>query len=163
VNQLKIFTLGALRVRVDGRSLDLGTPKQRALLALLVINRRRTVTPDRIIIALWGPDAPPQRRKDVWVYISRLRKSLGPAADALRREPGGHVLDIDDAVVDSVAFEVLVEEARILLPDDPAAASLILGEAPAAWSGSAYEEFVTNDFAAARRNGTKEAFEFDST
>lgn len=149
VNQLKIFTLGALRIRVDGESLDLGTPKQRALLALLVINRRRTVAADRIIIALWGPDAPPQRRKDVWVYISRLRKSLGPVGEALRREPGGYVLDIDDAVVDSVAFEALVEEGRRLLPDDPAAASLVLGEALAAWSGSAYEEVATNDFAAA--------------
>ncbi|MCL1588516.1 MAG: winged helix-turn-helix domain-containing protein [Actinomycetia bacterium] len=149
MNQLKIFTLGALQVRVDGQSLDLGTPKQRALLALLVIERRRTVSADRIMIALWGPDAPPQRRKDVWVYVSRLRKSLGSASDVLRREPGGYVLDIDDAVVDSVAFEALVEEGGRLLPDDPAAASLVLGEALAAWSGGIYEEFVTNDFASA--------------
>ena len=149
VNRLEISTLGPLELRLDGRSLDLGTRKQRALLALLVINRGRTVSSDRIVTSLWGEDAPPKRRQDVWVYISRIRKILHPLGSALRREPGGYVLDVEEDSIDATRFERLVDEGIQLLTEDPPAASLVLGEALAAWSGRAFEEFDTEDFAAA--------------
>ena len=149
VNRLEIITLGQLQIRVDGQNRALGTRKQRALLALLVVNRRRSVPADHIIIALWGPDAPPRRREDVWVYVSRLRKSLGAMGHLLRRDPSGYVLDVDDDVIDSERYEALAEEGRQLVTDDPAAASLVLGEALAAWTGGAFEEFQGKEFVAA--------------
>jgi DNA-binding SARP family transcriptional activator len=129
VNRLDITTLGPLQIRLDGRTLDLGTRKQRALLALLIINRGRTVSSDRIVASLWGEDAPSKRREDVWVYMSRIRKILHPIDDILRREPGGYLLDIEEESIDSVRFEKLVDEGHRLLTEDPAAASLVLGEA----------------------------------
>ena len=157
MSPLEINTLGRLELRLDGRSLDLGTRKQRALLALLIINRRRTVSADRIIAALWSADAPSKRREDVWVYVSRIRKALDPVGNVLRREPGGYVLDIEESSVDAARFERLVAEGGRLLPEDPAAASLLLGEALAAWSGQAFEEFGTEDFAAAEIARLEEA------
>jgi predicted ATPase/DNA-binding SARP family transcriptional activator len=148
VNRLEIRTLGPLEVRLDGRTLDLGTRKQRALFALLVANRRNSVSADRIMTVLWGAAAAEERRKDVWVYVSRLRKVLAPADDVLRRNGAGYVLDVQDDAVDAVRFEALVDEGRRLLMTDPPAASLVLGEALAAWSGKAFGEFNTEDFVA---------------
>ena len=147
MNRLEINILGPIQITLNGQSLDLGTPKQRALLALLVINRRRAVSAERIITALWGVDAPPGRRDDVWVYVSRLRKILGPVSDTLRRDPGGYVFELEDESIDSWRFEALVDEGHRLLSDDPAAASLVLGEALAAWSGRAFEGIDAEDFA----------------
>jgi predicted ATPase/DNA-binding SARP family transcriptional activator len=146
-----------MELQLDGQILDLGTRKQRALLALLVINRRRTVSSDHIITALWGADAPSKRREDVWVYVSRIRRMLDPADEVLRREPGGYLLDIEETSVDAARFENLVNEGQRLLPEDPAAASLVLGEALSAWSGRAFEEFDTEDFAAAETTRLEES------
>jgi DNA-binding SARP family transcriptional activator len=157
MNRLEISTLGPLELQLDGRSLDLGTRKQRALLALLIINRRHTVSSDLIIASLWGADAPSKRREDVWVYVSRIRKSLDPVGDLLRREPGGYVLDVEEDSIDAARFERLVDEGSQLLTDDPAAASLVIGEALAAWSGRAFEEFGTEDFAAAETTRLEES------
>ena len=45
--------LGPLEVRSNGRALDLGGQKQRALLALLLLEANRVVSSDRLIDALW--------------------------------------------------------------------------------------------------------------
>lgn len=148
MSRLEIRTLGSLEVLVDGRRLDLGTLKQRALLSLLLINRGRAVSADRIVMALWGPDAPPKRRSDVWVYVSRLRKALEPAGELVGRVDGGYRLDAATTTVDAAHFESLAEEGRRLLMADPPAASLVLGEALALWKGDAYAEFATTEFAA---------------
>lgn len=146
--RLDIRTLGPLEVLLDGQRIDVGTRKQRALMALLVINRGRAVSAERIVMALWGPDAPPHRRRDVWVYVSRLRKALEAAGEPISRLNGGYLLDVADEAVDASRFEALVEEGRRLLEPDPPAASLVLDEALAIWSGGAYAEFATDDFAA---------------
>ena len=50
--------LGALDVRKGDVSLQLGGPKQRALLALLLVDAGRAVSTDRLIDALWGEQPP---------------------------------------------------------------------------------------------------------
>ncbi len=154
---LDIRTLGPLEVLLDQRRLQVGTRKQRALLALLLIHRGRAVSVDRIVMALWGPDAPAARRRDVWVYVSRLRKALGDAGPALARINGGYLLDVADDAVDAGRFEALVEEGRRLLYPDPRAASLVLAEGLAMWSGAAYAEFATEEFAVAEAVRLEEA------
>lgn len=149
VNRLRIHALGPVDVRLDGARLDLGTRKQRALFVLLLVNRGRVVSIDRIIAMLWGPNAPGERRRDVYVYVSRLRRALAPLGELIHRAEDGYVLTVDDDVVDSVRFEALVAEGRSLLDRDPAAASLVLGEALAAWTGAALGEFGVEDFAVA--------------
>ena len=58
---VRVDVLGPLRLRVDGRSVDVRGPKRRAVLALLALAEGRTVTVDQVVDALW-PDDPPDPR-----------------------------------------------------------------------------------------------------
>ena len=68
--------LGPLQIRVDGESVALGTPKQRAVLAMLVINRNRPVATEALIEAAWEQFPPPDPRASLHSYVSNLRKLL---------------------------------------------------------------------------------------
>ncbi|HSF85736.1 MAG TPA: BTAD domain-containing putative transcriptional regulator [Acidimicrobiia bacterium] len=154
--------LGPLQVLRDGTQLDIGSRKQRALLALLLVNRRQIVSSDIIVMALWGADAPEARRNDVYVYMSRLRKALGgepgEATPLLRREAGGYAIDIAESDVDAGRFMGMLAEARRLHESDPTAASLVLSDALALWEGDALQEFAADDFAAPAIKGLEEAY-----
>ena len=69
--------LGPLEVRQGDESLPLGGAKQRALLALLLLNANRVVARDRLVDELWGEEPPATAVTTVQVYVSRLRKLLG--------------------------------------------------------------------------------------
>ena len=69
--------LGPLQIRVDGEPVALGTPKQRAVLAMLVINRNRPVATESLIEAAWEQFPPPDPRASLHSYMSNLRKLLG--------------------------------------------------------------------------------------
>src|SRR6476660_5440949 len=74
---LEFLTLGPIAVRRDGQELPLGGPKQRALLALLLVHENQVVSRDRLIDGLWGERPPPTAAHTLDNYISRLRKLLG--------------------------------------------------------------------------------------
>ena len=87
--------LGPLEVRAGDGPLPLGGEKQRALLALLLLNANRVVSRERLIDGLWGDDPPETVVAMVQVYVSRLRKVLpnGVAVDAgARLRPLGRAL-----------------------------------------------------------------------
>jgi DNA-binding SARP family transcriptional activator len=67
--------LGSLDVRNSEGSIALGCPKQRALLALLLLNANQPVSRDRLIDDLWGEEPPETAVQSVHVYVSRLRNS----------------------------------------------------------------------------------------
>ena len=74
---IEFRVLGSLEV-VDGdRALALGAPKQRALLAVLVVHRGEPVSRDRLIDEIWGERPPASAHKIVQRYVSNLRKVLG--------------------------------------------------------------------------------------
>ncbi len=127
--------LGSLEVRRGDGPLPLGGPKQRALLALLLVNANRVVARDRLIDELWGESPPDTAVKTTQVYVSRLRKLL---PGALHTRPPGYVLEVEWHNVDLLRFERLVAEARRA---EPAAASRLLREALALWRGPALAEF----------------------
>ena len=81
--------LGPLELLRDGASVAVGGPRERALLALLVLRANTAVGRDRLIDELW-PDEPPDSAVNVLqTYVSRLRRVLPP--DRLRtRGPGCH-------------------------------------------------------------------------
>ena len=89
------------RARRDGAVLDLGGPKQRAVLAFLLTHRREPVSLDRMIDELWGEDAPPKATASLQAYVSNLRRLLEPdrapraPARILVSRPPGYALDID--------------------------------------------------------------------
>jgi DNA-binding SARP family transcriptional activator len=69
--------LGPLAAWDDGRELPLGAPKQRAVLALLLLRRNELVPTATLVDLLWGERPPATAVKAVQVYVSQLRKALG--------------------------------------------------------------------------------------
>lgn len=146
--------LGKLEVDRDGELIEIGSFRQKALLAFLLTTPNAIVSTDQIIDAVWGDDAAADRQNALWVHISGLRTVLEP--DRERRAEGtvlltrspGYLIQVKTHEIDAVHFERLVAEGRALADTDPAAASLVLGEALALWRGRAYEDFTYEDFAA---------------
>ena len=90
----------AARADRGGVELELGPRKQRAVLALLLLNANRVVPSERLIDELWG-DAPPETaRSALQVYVSRLRKALGADGARLRTRSPGYVLDVEPGALD---------------------------------------------------------------
>ena len=78
---MQFCVLGPVRVMAGGMEVSTGPPKQRSLLALLLIHANEVVSVDRIVEALW--DEPPRSAsKVVQVYVSGLRKALEPGRGA---------------------------------------------------------------------------------
>ena len=69
--------LGPFEVVEQGHALALGGPRQRAVLAMLLLQRGQVVTTDRLIDELWDERPPQAPEKTIQVYVSRLRKILG--------------------------------------------------------------------------------------
>ena len=70
--------LGPLEAHAGSRPLRLGGSKQRALLAILLLNANEVVSSDRLIDELWDSDAPDSAAKALQVHVSQLRKALEP-------------------------------------------------------------------------------------
>ena len=127
--------LGPLEVQDEGRLVPLGGTKQRAVLAILLLNRGEVVSVDRLADELWGEQPPDTATKTVQVYVSRLRKELGQ--DVLLTRGGGYLLDIEPAQLDAALFERLTDEGRAALERGEAnTASDLLREALALWRGT---------------------------
>src|SRR6476661_59270 len=102
--------LGPLEVRAGDGPIALGTRKQRALLALLLLNANHVVSRERLIDDLWGEVPPETAVTSLQVYVSRLRK-LMPEASLVTRAPG-YVLEAETESVDLLRFERLSREGR---------------------------------------------------
>ena len=110
---LEFRILGPFEVLDDERALGLGGPKQRALLAVLLLHRGEVVLSDRLIDELWAGQPPATASKTLRVYVSNLRKALGDGVLATRG--GGYVLAPGPDQVDLDRFERLAAEGRDFL------------------------------------------------
>src|SRR3954453_5736388 len=128
--------LGPLEVRGDEGPLPLGGAKQRALLALLLLNANRVVSRERLVDLLWDEQPPASAVTNVHGYVSRLRKVLPP--DELQTHPSGYLLRVEPERIDLLRFERLVADAR---QADPGRASGLLHEALGLWRGPPLAEF----------------------
>ncbi|HEX5621623.1 MAG TPA: BTAD domain-containing putative transcriptional regulator, partial [Solirubrobacteraceae bacterium] len=126
--------LGPLVVRVDGRDIDLGGPRQRALLAALLLRAGEPVSADALAQMLWGDEAPPSAAKTLQVTVSRLRGALGAAGERVETVSGGYRLRVERGELDAETFEQAYEHARALAP---AEAAPTLREALTLWRGPA--------------------------
>jgi DNA-binding SARP family transcriptional activator len=95
-NRIGFGVLGPLQMTVDGRPVPLGTPKQRAVLAVLVMNRNRPVGTDALITAAWEQWPPAEARASLHSYISNLRRALGDSRSMLENAPPGYRLSVAD-------------------------------------------------------------------
>jgi DNA-binding SARP family transcriptional activator len=105
-NKIGFGVLGPLQVTVDGVPVALGTPKQRAVLAMLVMNRNRPVAIDSLITAAWEQWPPSEARASLHSYISNLRRVLGDARSMLENAPPGYRLTAADSACDIGRFVI---------------------------------------------------------
>jgi DNA-binding SARP family transcriptional activator len=103
-NKIGFGVLGPLEMTVDGAPVALGTPKQRAVLAVLVMNRSRPVGIDSLITAAWEQWPPPEARASLHSYISNLRRLLGDSRSMLVNAPPGYRLAVGDTACDIGRF-----------------------------------------------------------
>ncbi|HEV2450735.1 MAG TPA: BTAD domain-containing putative transcriptional regulator, partial [Streptosporangiaceae bacterium] len=153
--------LGSVEAVSDTAGLiDLGGLKQRAVLALLIVNVGRVVSLDRFVSELWDEDAPARATSSLQAYVSRLRRLLEPERDPRQRSrllptrPPGWLLAVPPEAVDAVRFTRLAAEGRKLLQERQlVTAWQVLGDALALWRGPALAEFLPAPFA--RAEGTR--------
>ena len=142
--------LGPVSMRADGRSVDLGSPRQRALLALLLINAGSVVSVPGIISSIWGSSPPRMVIGTLQSYVSRLRKVLRSHVRNVRlvHRPHGYALEADPKVIDARIFESMARESRRRLESgDPAAAREAAWTALALWKGMPFAELSDYEFA----------------
>jgi len=134
---LELGLLGPVRAVRAGRELPLGGPRQRAVLALLLVEAGQVVPTGRLIEELWRGGPPPGAATTLRSYISRLRALLTPDA-ALVARGGGYVLTLGRGRLDAVEFERLAGAGRAALAaGEAAAAANRFREALGLWRGQA--------------------------
>ncbi len=117
---LEFRILGPLELRLDGVSVPVGGPRQRALLALLLCNANRVVSRDGLIDELLRDQAAESAERTLRVQVSRLRKVLaaGEGESRLIARPPGYMLRVEAGELDLHDFEQLVTEGRDALEED---------------------------------------------
>ena len=143
---LEFRILGPLEVVENGRPLALGGPRQRALLAILLVHRAEVISSDRLIDLLWSERPPATAAKTLQGYVSQLRKSLG--GEEIVTEARGYRLAVPAEQVDVVNFEARCAEGRRELAEgDASRARELLRAALELWRGEPLVDFVYEPFA----------------
>jgi WD40 repeat protein/DNA-binding SARP family transcriptional activator len=135
---VRIGVLGAVRAEVGGSPVQLGGPRQRLVLAHLVLRANEVVPTDRLVDAVW--DGQRGSRSSLHTYISHLRKAIG--ADRIERHASGHAyrLRLASEEVDALQFEQLAVRGRELAETAPAQAVAVFDEALALWQGPPFAD-----------------------
>ncbi|MEU9384636.1 BTAD domain-containing putative transcriptional regulator [Streptomyces sp. NPDC048279] len=108
--------LGPVEAREGARRIPLSGSKVHTVLAVLLLARGRVVSDERLSGLLWGWHPPTTMNAQIYTYVSRLRKHLGPCVDLVRRQPG-YQLIAADAEVDVLEFERLEQLGRTALEE----------------------------------------------
>jgi DNA-binding SARP family transcriptional activator len=138
--------LGPLEVRRNDRPVSIRGAKERALLAILLLQANEPVTTDRLVDELWGERPPLTARKSLQVRVATLRRSL--AEGVLVTRGGGYLIRVDRDQLDLLEFEQRLADGRQRLADgDPDAAAAALREALALWRGPPLADFTYESFA----------------
>ncbi|MGY1771805.1 BTAD domain-containing putative transcriptional regulator [Blastococcus sp. SYSU D00813] len=151
--------LGPLEVTApDGRPLDVGGAKPRALLTLLLSEPGRAVGLDRIIATLWGDEPPPTVTGTLQAYVSHLRRVLEPnrgprkPPEVLLTRAPGYLIQVGADELDSLRFAHLVEEGdRAVEAGDAVRGGTLLDQALELWRGEPLAELGDQPSAATDR------------
>jgi DNA-binding SARP family transcriptional activator len=145
---------GVAVVADDGEVTRITARRQRALLALLILNANRVMGSAVLVDELWGEALPDAPVAALQVVVSRLRTRLGPFGSAVAAEPGGYRLDVGPDETDLLVAEALLRDGRSALAcNDAAHAAHTFERALALWAGDALDDLADLPFAgeAARR------------
>jgi DNA-binding SARP family transcriptional activator/ABC-type transport system substrate-binding protein/streptogramin lyase len=146
---MEFRVLGDIEVLDGDRQVPSGGPKQRALLAILVLRANETVSRDRLIDELWGERPPASARHTLDSHVHRLRRALGSEGASLVRTRGaGYQLTVDPAKIDLSRFQRLAADgSRALAAGSNERAAEKLIEALAMWRGPALANLGDEPFA----------------
>ncbi|WP_369133559.1 BTAD domain-containing putative transcriptional regulator [Modestobacter sp. I12A-02662] len=142
--ELRVNLLGELTASCAGAPLDLGGPRQRAVLAVLLLARGEIVPADRLVESVWGDHPPADTSGALQAYISHLRRRLEPGTAArtrsavIVRQGPGYAVRLPGDAVDAWRFETLVHRAATAAPDQ---AVDLLREALGLWRGPALADY----------------------
>ena len=110
---IELRVLGTVQLLLDGSPVATGGPKQRGVLAMLVLGEGHPVSVSRLIDGIWGAESPSGARGLIHSYVAELRRSLGPDWRAALRTVGdGYSLELPARTTDLDRFRRLVEQAR---------------------------------------------------
>jgi ABC-type transport system substrate-binding protein/DNA-binding SARP family transcriptional activator len=148
-DRIEFRILGPLEVRVGDAPLRIGGPRQRALLAFLLLSANKAVSRDRLIDELFGDTRPASADHALRVQVSRLRKALdGVGGERLLASSPGYLLRVEPGEVDLQVFEQLFAEGRRAMEEgeaDHAAAKLHAAEK--LWRGRPLADLEFEPFA----------------
>lgn len=140
--------LGSVEVADGGLTKDLGGHRERTLLAQLLLSAGQVVSADRLAEDLWAGDPPPHSTATLRVYVSRLRRALGPGSAGLVTQPPGYRMALQPGQLDAHRFEALTAQARAdLAAGRPEAAAARLRQALGLWRGPALSDVADFSFA----------------
>src|SRR5580692_10473714 len=147
---MEVRLFGELEALAGGVPVPVRGAKQRALLALLALQRGQPVSADRLIDLLWGDGQAANPANALQAQIGQLRRTLGPAA--ILTTEAGYALAAGPDEVDVVRFEQLVAKGqRLAAEGETALASTTLGEALRLRRGEPLAEFTYAGFFDAER------------
>jgi WD40 repeat protein/DNA-binding SARP family transcriptional activator len=147
---VQFHALGALTITDNGDEVSIGGPRQRRLVAMLLIHRNAVVSADRLADAVFAGEPTPAATTTLRSYVARLRKAVEGAGSkpTLVTQAPGYMLRLPGEAFDVARFEGLLVEGRERLSGaDMAAAASAFREALELWRGEAYAEFADEDWA----------------
>jgi WD40 repeat protein/DNA-binding SARP family transcriptional activator len=151
VQMIRFHALGGLTVTDEhGGEVGIGGPRQRRLLAMLLIHRNSVVSVDRLADAVFAGDPTPAASTTLRSYVARTRRLVDGAESGpvVVTQAPGYVLRVPVEAFDVTCFERSVAEGGSRRArGDAAAAAPVLREALALWRGDAYAEFADEDWA----------------
>ncbi|MEU8172495.1 BTAD domain-containing putative transcriptional regulator [Microbispora hainanensis] len=132
---MSFAVLGPLDVRRDGRPIEVGGQRLRALLTLLLLDAGRTVSTEALVAGVWDDRPPSGVGNALQALVSRLRATVG--RDLVAGGPSGYRLAVSPDQVDLHRFARLAREgAAALATGDPGRAAALLREALGLWRGA---------------------------
>ena len=156
---LRFHALGGLTVSDNDEEVSIGGPRQRRLVAMLLIHRNAVVSVDRLAEAVFAGAPTPAASTTLRSYVARIRRVVdgnGSAAEVVTQAPG-YMLRLSEDAFDVARFERLVADAGSRLGrGDAAGASSVAREALALWGGEAYAEFADEDWVRAEAQRLEE-------
>jgi DNA-binding SARP family transcriptional activator len=135
---MEFRVLGPVEMHVESRRVDIGHARQRAVLAVLLLDLNKVVSTDRLIDRVWGEEPPVSVRNVVYGLVARLRAAITEASEpraSISRRATGYVLEADPELLDLHRFRQQAALASTASGDDEASA--LLRSALSNWHGEA--------------------------
>ncbi len=143
---MRFRLFGPLEAETDSGPVDLGPPKQRAVLTILLLHANEVVATDRFVDYVWGENPPKTADHSVQIYVSDLRKALPD--EVIETKSPGYALTVSPEAVDILSFQRLAGEGLLSVKaGDPDTGIPLLEQALGLWSGDPLHEFEYQEFA----------------